>query len=80
MEKHINNKFDKNGTILVIKNDKKEYSKMLLTKKINFELFIKSIKNNLIIFDSGMNESQVRKRSSWRTKSLFWVSLIIKEC
>ena len=52
---------------------------MLIGQTINFEEFIKMFKENIIIFDSGMYEGNIRNYSHFRASSKIWGKLIIEE-
>jgi hypothetical protein len=79
LEQHINNKFNNNG-FFICKKDKNKYSSICFGRPFNFEHFITNIKNNKIIFDSGMYEGNTRNYSQFRsTYNNFWNELIIEE-
>jgi hypothetical protein len=77
LEKHINNKFNKKGFFMCKKINNK-YEKICFGRSFNFVFFIQCIKNNKIIFDSGMVDGNHRNYSQFRG-SYFWDELIIEE-
>lgn len=77
LEININNKFNKNG-FFICKKIEDKYQKICFGKPFNYEYFIESIKNNKIIFDSGMYEGNKRNYSHFRGTN-FWNELIIEE-
>ena len=79
MKKHVNDKFNQKGFFICKKNKKNEYNKICFGGPITFEYFIQNIKDNIIIFDSGMNEDTSRNRSQWRASKSFWDNLITEE-
>ena len=79
LEKHINNKFNKNGFFICKKIDK-TYEKICFGKPFNFIHFVENIKNKNIIFDSGMYRGNTRNYSQFRSSgTAFWNNLIIEE-
>lgn len=80
MKNHINKKFNKNGFFMCKKNKNNNmYEKICFGKQFNFEYFINGIKNNKIIFDSGMYDGNSRNYSHFRADYNFWNDLIIEE-
>lgn len=80
MKTHINQKFNKNGFFMCKKNKNNDtYQKICFGKPFTFEYFINSIKNNKIIFDSGMYNGNSRNYSHFRAHYNFWNDLIIEE-
>ena len=74
LEKHINNKYNKEGFI-IFKKIKNTYQKIYFGKP-----FIDKIKNEIIYFDSGMHEGNNRNYSQFRSSySKFWNLLVIEE-
>lgn len=79
MESHINNKFNKSG-FFICKKVSNKYEKIYFGKPFNFEYFIQGIKDNKIIFDSGMYDGNNRNYSMFRGKNMnFWDELITEE-
>jgi hypothetical protein len=77
MMNHINNKFNQNG-FFICKKICNKYEKICFGKPFDFEYFIECIKNNKIIFDSGMYDGNTRNYSQFRG-TYFWKELIIEE-
>jgi hypothetical protein len=73
MKPHIDNKFNNKGFFICKKKENK-YESICFGKPFNFEYFIECIKNNKIIFDSGMYEGNTRNYSHFRG-STFWDEL-----
>jgi hypothetical protein len=78
LTQHINNKFNKKG-FFICKKIENKYEKICFGKPFNFEYFIDCLKNEKIIFDSGMYDGNTRNYSHFRG-SYFWDELIIEEC
>ena len=77
MKNHIDNKFNKKGFFICKKTENK-YDKICFGRPFDFDFFIDCIKNNKIIFDSGMYEGNSRNYSHFRGSS-FWEELITDE-
>jgi hypothetical protein len=72
MRRHINNKFNENGWFICLKHNG-VYHDLQFGKPFNFESFIDGIKNNKIIFDSGMYDGNTRNYSQFRSNMKdFW--------
>jgi hypothetical protein len=78
LQKNINNKFNKNG-FFICKKIKNIYKTICFGKPFNFEYFITCIKNNKIIFDSGMYDGNNRNYSQFKGNKNFWNELIYEE-
>jgi hypothetical protein len=79
LEQNINKKFNKKGFFICRKTDDK-YTKICFGKTFNYEYFVENMKKKLIIFDSGMYETNSRNYSHFRsTNNKFWNELIIEE-
>lgn len=78
MKPHIENKFNKKG-FFICKKIGATYEKICFGSPFNFEYFIECIKNNKIIFDSGMYCGNSRNYSQFRGGPTFWDELIIEE-
>jgi len=77
--KHINDKFNWKGFFILKKNGN-YYSKICFGKPFSYKDFINGIKNNEIIFDSGMHMTNPRPYSTWRSSNQkFWYNHIIEE-
>jgi len=76
----INRKFNNKGFFICKKDKKGEYTKIVFGRPFDFDEFIKNIKDNKIIFDSGMYDGNTRNYSHFRAPSNgFWNSLIVEE-
>lgn len=80
LKKKLENKFNKLGFI-IFEKDKvtKNYNKMLIGKKINYDKFILLIKENKIYFDSGMYDGNKRNYSHFRASNKIWREFIVEE-
>lgn len=78
MKPHIDNKFNKKG-FFICKKIGATYEKICFGRSFNFDYFIECIKNNKIIFDSGMYCGNSRNYSHFRGGPSFWDDLIIEE-
>ena len=78
MKLYIENKFNKKG-FFICKKIGATYEKIYFGNPFNFEYFIEGIKNNKIIFDSGMYCGNSRNYSQFRGGPSFWDELIIEE-
>ena len=78
MKQHIEKKFNQKGFFLC-KKIGATYEKISFGKPFTFEYFIECIKNNKIIFDSGMYDGNPRNYSQFRGKQSFWEELITEE-
>lgn len=79
LEKHINNKFNKKG-FFICKKINNTYEKICFGKPFDFYYFVDNIKNNKIIFDSGMYDGNSRNYSHFRSSIKdFWNTLITEE-
>lgn len=80
LENNINSKFNINGFFICIKNKKNVYDKIKFGKPFDFICFIENIKQNNIIFDSGMYDGNTRNYSQFRANQTgFWDLLIVDE-
>ena len=77
MINHINNKYNQKG-FFICKKVGNKYEKICFGKPFDFEYFIECIKNNKIIFDSGMYDGNTRNYSQFRG-TYFWKELIVEE-
>ena len=77
MKLHIENKFNANG-FFICKKIGDRYEKICFGRSFNYNYFLESIKNNKIIFDSGMYEGNTRNYSQFRATH-FWDELITEE-
>ncbi len=76
---HIDNKFNING-FFICKKTNGIYDKICFGKKFDYNYFIECIKNGIIIFDSGMYQSNSRNYSLFRSNmNNFWSKLITEE-
>lgn len=79
IEQHINRKFNNKG-FFICKKINDTYQKICFGKPFDYTVFIEGIKNNIIIFDSGMYEGNSRNYSQFRSSnSNFWNKMIIEE-
>jgi hypothetical protein len=79
LERHINNKYNKNGFFICKKLNNK-YEKICFGGKFNYLHFVENVKNKNIIFDSGMYMGNSRNYSHFRSSTNnFWNLLIIDE-
>ena len=79
LEKHVSDKFNKNGFYLLRKNNNNIYTKICFGKTINFEFFKHGLENRKIILDSGMYVGNNRNYSTVRAQKNIWNSLITEE-
>jgi hypothetical protein len=79
LEQHINKKFNKKG-FFICKKINNTYEKICFGKPFDFNYFVDNIKNNNIIFDSGMYQGNSRNYSQFRSSANnFWNILITEE-
>lgn len=83
MEKHVNDKFNKNGFFICKKNKDNVYDKICFGPPLTFNMFLDKIKSGDIFFDSGMyhdsKKPNNRLYSQWRANEKFWNSLLTEE-
>lgn len=77
MKNHIDNKYNQKG-FLFVKRLEINMKKICFGKPFDFEYFIECVKNNKIIFDSGMYDGNTRNYSQFRG-TYFWKELIVEE-
>ena len=79
LSQNINNKFNKKG-FFICRKENQMYNKISFGKPFTFRDFINGIKNNKIIFDSGMVDGNNRNYSQFRSNgNSFWDMLITDE-
>lgn len=79
IESHINKKFNNNGFFICKKINSSLYNKICFGRPFNYDYFVDNIKNNIIIFDSGMYETNSRNYSHFRSNKKFWDLLLDEE-
>lgn len=80
MSKHINQKFNQKGFIILgLNSTKTTFTKISFAKPLDYTTFIKHFKKGNIFFDSGMYEDNNRNYSQFRAHSDFWKKQIIAE-
>jgi len=81
MYNFINNKFNKNGFIILRKNNKHIYNNISFGSPITYDYFLEQLKLGIVYLDSGMyydyNKPNNRLYSQWRANQNFWNNLII---
>lgn len=77
MKKKVEDKFNNMGWFKCKKNSDGVYSEIVFGGPINFESWIKGVKNGSIYFDSGMYQGNSRNYSQWRADNNYWDSLVI---
>lgn len=77
LKKNIENKFNKKG-FFICKKTGDTFDKIIFGKPFDFTYFIKSIKEGIIIFDSGMYEGNSRNYSQFRASLGIWNTLLIE--
>ena len=74
----INRKFNNKGFFICKKDKQGVYDKIVFGRPFDFIEFIQGIKDNKIIFDSGMYDGNSRNYSQFRASSTgFWNTLLI---
>lgn len=76
MKKLVETKFNNKGFIICGKNKDGIYDKLSFGRPINYDLFLRLLRNKQIIFDSGMYKGNTRNYSIWRASNTVWNSLI----
>lgn len=80
IDNRISKKFNNLGTVIINKEGKEgKYNSLYFCSKIDTELFMKKIKEQIIIFDSGMYSGNSRNYSQFRAGFNFWQSIMIEE-
>lgn len=75
----LEDKFNDKGWFTCKKDPYGVYYKICFGNPINFDSWIKLVKQGIVFFDSGMYEGNARPYSQWRANNNFWNSLIIEE-
>lgn len=72
----LEDKFNDKGWFTCKTDDNGKYDKICFGKPVNYEEWIKLVKEGIVFFDSGMYEGNKRPYSQWRADNKFWDSLI----
>lgn len=73
LKRHVEDKFNQKGIVMIGKNNKKIYDRMLFGYPININRFMECIKLQKIVLDSGMNNRSLRLRQNFRADKNFWL-------
>jgi MvaI/BcnI restriction endonuclease family len=79
IDNKISKKFNNLGTVIVNKDKENKYNSLYFCSKIDIDLFMQKIKEQVIIFDSGMYAGNSRNYSQFRAGFNFWKSIMIEE-
>lgn len=74
----LEDKFNQKGWFTCKTNIRGEYYCICFGSPINFEQWIRLVKEGVVFFDSGMYQGNKRPYSQWRANNTFWDSLIIE--
>ncbi|WP_238860141.1 LlaMI family restriction endonuclease [Clostridium sp. YIM B02569] len=79
LKKKLEDKFNDKGWFTCKKDDTGTYVKICFGKPMNYDEWIKLVKDGTVFFDSGMYEGNSRPYSQWRANNNYWNSLITEE-
>jgi len=68
----VERKFNNKGWFQCIKNKNGVYTKIVFGHPLNFEHWIKGVRDGLIFLDSGMYQGNSRNYSQWRAVNSYW--------
>ncbi len=72
----LERKFNQKGWFKCIQDSSGFYSEIVFGDPINYDLWIKLVKDGDVFFDSGMYDGNIRPYSQWRATNAFWDKLI----
>jgi hypothetical protein len=73
----VENKFNQNGWFKVSKNNQGVYETLSFGHPINFDMWIKGVRDGYIFIDSAMHQEDLkRNHMMWRANKSYWNSLI----
>ena len=76
MQSKLNRKFNDKGWFKCFKDSSGLYTKIGFGDPINYEDWVKLVKDGIVFFDSGMYQGNNRPYSQWRANNDYWNSLI----
>lgn len=76
LKSKLEDKFNQKGWFTCKRDDNGVYKEICFGKPINFDEWIKWVKEGDVFFDSGMYEGNARPYSQWRANNTFWDKLI----
>lgn len=79
LKQKLEDKFNDKGWFTCKMNSEGLYEKICFGKPMNYDEWIRLVKEGIVFFDSGMYEGNVRPYSQWRANNNFWDSLIVEE-
>lgn len=78
LKKKVEAKYHKKGFLKFKKNKKGSFSKIDIGRPIEYDEWIKLVKDGKIFFDSGMHNGNPRSYSQWRARESVWNEFVIK--
>lgn len=72
----LESKFNQYGWFKCLKNKDGLYDEIVFGDPINFQNWIKLVKQGVVFFDSGMYQGNSRNYSQWRADNKLWASLV----
>lgn len=75
----LEDKFNDKGWFTCKMDENGRYYKICFGLPMNYDSWLKLVKEGTVFFDSGMYEGNKRPYSQWRANNNFWDSLIVEE-
>lgn len=75
LREKLEDKFNQNGWF-TCKKENGKYVKICFGEPINYDSWLKLVKEGIVFFDSGMYQGNKRPYQQWRANNQFWDSLI----
>lgn len=75
----LEDKFNDKGWFTCKMNEDGVYYKICFGNPMNYDAWLKLVREGTVFFDSGMFEGNSRPYSQWRANNNFWNSLIVDE-
>ena len=72
LRQRVEDKFNQMGWFKCMQDDNGAYNSIVFGDPINFETFMRFVRDGSIFFDSGMYQGNNRPYSQWRANNRFW--------
>ena len=77
LRQRVEDKFNQMGWFKCMQDDNGAYNSIVFGNPINFETFMRFVRDGSIFFDSGMYQGNPRPYSNWRANNSFWDGLVV---
>ena len=79
LEPKLTDKFSQNGFFKCYRNANGIYDRIAFGEPMDFDDWLKLVRQGIVYFDSGMYVGNNRNYSQWRANNDYWDSLMVRE-